>query len=78
MVAKKEDTPLRISRRKYEEKRKKERRESNGNFQTMIPREDFDKMCAFLKENRLTKVQLIYAGFYALREQQEQLKKLNN
>ena len=35
----------------------------------MIPRELYDEINAFLKENGLTKVKLIEAGYAALREQ---------
>lgn len=43
MVMKKEDTPRRISRRRYEEKRKAERQANSGNFQTMIPRKVYER-----------------------------------
>ena len=59
MVTRKEDTPQRRANRKYEEKNKDKRREQSGNFQTMIPRELFDEINAFLKENRMTKVDFI-------------------
>ena len=47
MVTRKEDTPQRRANRKYKEKRKAK----CGNFQTMIPRELFDEINVFLKEN---------------------------
>ena len=75
MVERKEDTPRRISRRRYEEKRKVERKANSGNFQTMLPRKEYEKICAFLKEHHITKVDLIYAGYVALMERQEQLNK---
>ena len=55
MAMKKEDTPRRISRRRYEEKRKAERQTNSGNFQTMIPRKEYERICSFLKEHRITK-----------------------
>lgn len=66
MVTRKEDTPQRRANRKYEEKNKEKRREQSGNFQTMIPREIFEEINAFLKENNITKVELIRAGYEAL------------
>ena len=69
MVTRKEDTPARLAKRRYEEKNKEKRQEKSGNFQTMIPRELYDEINAFLKENGLTKVKLIEAGYAALREQ---------
>ena len=50
MVTRKEDTPQRMANRRYEEKNKEKRREACGNFQTMIPRELYDEINAFLKE----------------------------
>ena len=61
MVTRKEDTPKRLASRKYEEKNKDKRKATSGNFQTMIPRELFEKINAFLKEYGYTKVELIQA-----------------
>lgn len=66
MVTRKEDTPQRLANRKYEEKNKEKRRAKCGNFQTMIPRELYDEINAFLKESGTTKVELIRAGFETL------------
>lgn len=49
MVTRKEDTPQRLANRRYEEKNKEKRRETCGNFQTMIPRELYEEINAFLK-----------------------------
>ena len=49
MVTRKEDTPQRRANRKYEEKNKEKRKAKCGNFQTMIPRELFDKINEFLR-----------------------------
>ncbi len=67
MVTKKEDTAKRISRRKYEESHKDERREKCGNFQTMIPRKEYEEINAFLKTHRMTKVQFIKEAFEILK-----------
>ena len=69
MVTRKEDTPQRLANRRYEERNKEKCTETCGNFHTMIPREPSDETNAFLKENGLTKVKLIEAGYAALREQ---------
>lgn len=67
MVTRKEETPQRRANRKYEEKNKEQRKAKCGNFQTMIPRELFDEVNAFLKEKGITKVDLIRAGYEYLR-----------
>ena len=71
MVTRKEDTPQRRANRKYEEKNKDKRREQSGNFQTMIPRELFDEINAFLKENRMTKVDFIRDEYEALKHKSD-------
>lgn len=63
MVTRKEDTVIRVARRKYEEKNKKLRKEKNANFQTMIPRELFEEIDAFLTEKGMTKVDFIKKAF---------------
>ena len=67
-MRKKEDTPLRKARRRYEEKIKDKRKAVSGNFGTMIPRPLFEEINAFLKENKITKVRLIREGFKALQK----------
>ena len=68
-MERKEDTPARKTRRKYEEKNKEKRKQASGNFGTMIPRALYDEINAFLKETGFTKVQLIKAGYNALLEE---------
>lgn len=68
MNNKKEDTPMRITRRKYEEKNKEKRKQTNAQFSTFIPRTDFEEINSFLKENGITKVELIYAGYTSLKK----------
>lgn len=68
MVTRKEDTARRQSRRKYEEKNKEQRKETNSNFQTMIPRELYEEISSFLKEIGMTKVQFIKEGYKYLKE----------
>ena len=55
-MAKKEETPQRRARRNYEIRNKESR-------------ETHDEICSFLKEHRISKVELIYAGYEALRSQ---------
>ena len=71
MVTRKEDTPQRRANRKYEEKNKEKRKAKCGNFQTMIPRELFDEINAFLKENGMTKVDFIRDGYEALKHKSD-------
>ena len=68
-MERKEDTSSRIARRKYEEKNKEERKLLNKVWGTSIPRKEADKINAFLEKNHLTKVDLIMAGFEALKQQ---------
>ena len=67
LMERKEDTPLRKTRRKYEEKNKEKRKQASGNFGTMIPRALYDEINAFLEENGITKVRLIKEGYEALK-----------
>ena len=68
-MERRENTPIRQARRKYEEKYKDKRKQVSGNFGTLIPRALFYEINAFLKENNITKVQLIKAGYIALLEE---------
>ena len=66
-MEKKENTPQRTARRKYEEVNKEKRKQTSGNFGTMIPRALYDEINAFLEENGITKVRLIKEGYEALK-----------
>ena len=66
-MERKEDTPVRKARRRYEEKVKEKRKQASGNFGTMIPRPLFEEINAFLEENHITKVTLIREGYEALK-----------
>ena len=68
-MERKENTPQRTARRKYEEANKERRRQASGNFGTMIPRVLFEEINAFLKTSGISKVQLIVAGYEALKKQ---------
>ena len=52
--------------RRYEEKNKEKSRAKCGNFQTMIPRDLFEKINLYLKERGIIKVELVKAGYEAL------------
>lgn len=68
-MERKQDTPIRISRRAYEEKHKEERKKLNKVWGTSIPRKDADAIDDFLKTHFMSKVDLIMAGYKALQEQ---------
>ena len=70
-MEKKENTPQRNARRKYEEVNKEKRKQTSGNFGTMIPRSLFEEINVFLKTSGYTKVQLIVAGYNALKREKE-------
>lgn len=74
MVTRKEDTPQRKANRRYEEKNKEKRRATCGNFQTMIPRELLEEINLYLKESGITKVELVKAGYEALRTRSDTVK----
>lgn len=70
-MEKKETTPRRVARRSYEERNKDKRKQASGNFGTMIPRDLFDEINVFLAKHHITKVQLIFAGYEALKAEYE-------
>ena len=74
-MERRESTPARQARRKYEEKNKEKRKQMSGNFGTLIPRALYDEINVFLKETGYTKVQLVKAGYKALLEEKKQLNK---
>ena len=65
-MERKEDTPARIWRRRYEERNKEERQKKNKVWATSIERDFADEIDAFLKKHGLKKVELIYEGYNAL------------
>ena len=69
MVTRKEDTSKRVARRKYEEKNKELRKEKNANFQTMIPRELFEEINAFLTQKAMTKVDFIKIAYEIMKNE---------
>ena len=71
MPTKLEDTSRRLSRRKYEDKNKAERKQTSCNFQAMMPRATYEEINAFLLENKITKVDLVVAGYNAMEEMYE-------
>ena len=69
MVTRKEDTSKRVARRKYEEKNKELRKEKNANFQTMIPRELFEEINAFITVKGMTKVDFIKKAYEIMKNE---------
>lgn len=55
--------------KRYETKHKDERKAVHAVWGTSMNREDFEELNKFLKDNRITKVQLIYTGWETLKEQ---------
>ena len=68
-MERKADTPVRKSRRRYEERNKDERKEKNKAWATSVDRQFASEIDEFLKKYNITKVALIYAGHEALRNQ---------
>ena len=67
-MQRKEDTPVRIMRRNYELTHKEQRRAATKVIGTSIDRKLAEEIEAFLKENRITKVELIITGYFALKD----------
>ena len=70
MVTRKEDTPQRVANRRYEAKNKEKRQAASGNFQTMIPRDLFDEINAFLKDRNMSKVDFIKKSYEFMKNNQ--------
>lgn len=62
-------TPKSEIDKRYEDKHKQERKAAHAVWGTSMKREDFNELNKFLKEHHISKVQLIYAGWEALKEQ---------
>ena len=67
-MERKEDTALRVTRRRYEEAHKEERRAKSMVWGTSMPREEAEEINEMLNKYGYTKVQLIKAGYNALLE----------
>ena len=66
-MERKASTPMRENRRRYEEKHKEERKAANKVFGTSIPTKDYEEIDEFLRAHNISKVDLIYAGYEALK-----------
>ena len=67
-MERKASTPMRENRRRDEEKHKEERKAANKVFGTSIPRKDYEEIDEFLRAHNISKVDLIYAGYEALKQ----------
>ena len=68
-MERKQDTPIRITRRKYEERHKEERQAAHKVWGTSIERSFANEIDSFLTKHEIKKVELIYAGYQALLNQ---------
>ena len=68
-MERKQDTPIRITRRKYEEKHKEERKAAHKVWGTSIDRSFANEIDSFLTKHNINKVELIYAGYHAMLKQ---------
>ncbi len=59
-------TPKQKARIKYEIVHKEEREQATRQFNTRLPVKEFNEMTSFLKEKRISKVDLIRMGYQAL------------
>lgn len=70
-MERKESTPEREKRRKYEDTHKEERKSKCKVWGTSIDRRLADEIDEFLTAHKVTKVALIAAGLQALKDQYE-------
>lgn len=70
-MERKESNPMREAKRRYEETHKEERKARNAQFATFIPRAEYEEIDAYLKRQKITKVELIREGYQALRKRIE-------
>lgn len=68
-MERKESTPMRETRRRYEETHKEERREKSKVWGTSIDRSFANEIDEFLTKHNIKKVDLICAGYQALLNQ---------
>ena len=68
MNPKRENTPERASRWKYEETHKAERRQKSVNFQTKLPRQEYEELCEYIAEKRLTKADFLRQSLQLMKE----------
>ena len=68
-MQRREDTPQRISRRKYEKVNVVERKKATKVFGTSVPRETCEEIERFLQAHHISKVDLIMTGYATLLEQ---------
>ena len=62
-------TPKAVIDKRYEEKHKDERKARHIVWGTSVYREFAGEINEFLKKNKISKVELIYAGYQALQNQ---------
>ena len=67
-------TPRKVIDKRYEDKHREERKAKNATFGTSMPREDLERLNAFLEANHFKKTDLIYAGWKALEGQLNTMK----
>ena len=77
-MKKKENTPMREIRRKYEETHKEVRKARNMTWGTSLDRELGEEINAFLEKYNIPKVILIREGFRAIKEETERREKERN
>lgn len=64
----KQKTPMQKARQKYEVVHKEEREQATRQFNTRLPKAEYEKIVAFLKKYNIPKVEVIRMGYAALME----------
>lgn len=73
-MEKKASTPQREARRRYEERKKAERKAATCLFGTKMPVAEAEEINAFLKKYQVTKIEVIRVGYDAIKEMIENQK----
>ena len=63
--------PKREARRRYEEAHREERKKRNKFFSAYLPTAEMEEINKFLKEHKLSKVELVRAGYRMLLEKEK-------
>lgn len=61
--------PKREARRRYEETHREERKKRNKFFSTYLPTAEMEEINNFLKEYKVSKVELVRAGYKVLKKE---------
>lgn len=70
----KQRTPRQKARLKYEQVHKEERDQATKQFNTRLPKDEYDEIVAFLNKYNIPKVEVIRMGYRAFLEAKQEKK----